>query len=203
MNVKVDPVSRPSSVDLMNVGATTITAADLPDGVERLTLMPHADERGCLTEVFRSRWTPAMTPVQWNLVRSQPNVLRGVHCHIDHSDYLVLIDGSMLLGLHDLRPDSPTAGCSALFSVRAAEEGIVIPPGVAHGFWFSAPSLLIYGVTHEWDVADELGCRYDDEGLGLAWPCSTPELSPRDVVAGDLNSLRAVVRERLAAPATS
>ena len=167
-------------------------------GVRHADLRTHADDRGDLTEVFRVSWFDRLDPVQWNYVRSAANVLRGVHCHVDHSDVLVLAEGHMALGLHDLRPESVSTGRSVILELDPTEQALLIPPGVAHGFYYRERSVLLYAVTHEWNLDDELGCRWDDPELGLQWPCTTPLLSERDVEAGPLSDLRDVVRTRLA-----
>ena len=90
-------------------------------------------------------------------------MLRGVHAHVRHWDYLTVPLGHAVVGLHDLRTDSPTDG--PLDARRARGRCPVRPrhpPGVAHGFYFHEPSLHIYAVSHEWDPDDELGCRWDD-----------------------------------------
>ena len=48
-----------------------------------------------------------MAPCQWAATLSQANVLRGVHVHHRHHDYLVLLRGDSV-GLYDARPKSPT-----------------------------------------------------------------------------------------------
>jgi len=75
---------------------------------------------------------------------------------------------------------------------------LTIPTGVAHGFFFHEPSLHVYAVSHEWDPADELGCRWDDPGLAIPWPCTNPALSERDRELGSLSELRDAVRAALA-----
>ena len=65
----------------------------LPDGVSLLALAPHKDERGAFTELFRAPWDLAIAPVQWNAVRSEAGVLRGVHAHHRHADYLTVVVG--------------------------------------------------------------------------------------------------------------
>ncbi len=57
----------------------------------------------------------------------------------------------------------------------------------------------MYAVSHEWDPSDELGCRWDDPELGIAWPCSAPLISGRDRELGSLSVLRASWRAALAA----
>lgn len=162
-----------------------------PAGVTLVALSPHADERGVFTELYRASWEAAVEPVQWNAVSSATNVLRGVHVHQRHTDYLTVVSGWATVGLYDLRPDSPTQGVSATVVMHAAEPtAMVIPVGVAHGFYFHEPSLHVYAVSHEFDPADELGCRWDDPELGIEWPCTAPLLSPRDRDLGTLARLR-------------
>ena len=166
----------------------------LPAGVTLVPLTPHADERGVFTELFRVSWDVGVAPVQWNAVSSAANVLRGVHAHVRHTDYLTLAVGRATIGLHDLRPDSPTVGLGATVELDAeSPAALVIPVGVAHGFYFhSERSLHVYAVSHEFDPSDELGCRWDDPELGIAWPCTAPLISPRDEELGSLSDLRAV-----------
>jgi dTDP-4-dehydrorhamnose 3,5-epimerase len=171
----------------------------LPAGVRLHELVPHGDERGVFTELFRTSWELEVAPVQWNVVRTGANVLRGVHVHHRHADYLTLVDGRATIGLSDLREESPTDGLSAVVEFdAAAPAALVIPPGVAHGFYFAAPSIHVYAVSHEWDPSDELGCRWDDPDLEIAWPCSAPLISPRDAALGRVSELRAAWREMLA-----
>jgi dTDP-4-dehydrorhamnose 3,5-epimerase len=166
----------------------------VPVGVEVRVLDPHQDHRGRLVEIHRSEWGLGIEPVQWNAVSSRANVLRGVHVHLQHTDYITVATGHMALGLCDLRPGSPTEGQSALLDLTEAEPlGVVIPVGVAHGFYFPEPSLVVYSVSHTWQTTDELGCRWDDPGLGIEWPCTAPVLSERDATAGSLSALRAAV----------
>ncbi len=157
----------------------------LPAGVRIQSLNPHRDDRGVLTEIFREEWAVGCDPVQWNVVHSAARVLRGVHVHVDHDDYLVVISGVLVLGLHDIRPESRSAGCSRLVTLETATpRAVTIPPGVCHGFYFPVPSTLVYAVSAYWNPRDELGCRFDRGELGLEWPDSTPLLSERDDRAG-------------------
>jgi dTDP-4-dehydrorhamnose 3,5-epimerase len=171
----------------------------LPAGVARVAIAAHVDERGSLRELFRASWGTGVDPVQWNLGRSAAGVLRGVHCHLHHADYLMVLDGSLLLGLHDLRPGSATEGASALVTLEPTEVAVIIPPGVAHGFYFPKPTTHLYAVDREFDPADELGCNWRDPELGIEWPCDAPILSARDAAAPPLNVLRDAVRAGAAA----
>ena len=153
------------------------------DGVRVRALDPHDDDRGRFTELCRASWIEGPAPVQWNAVRSAAGVLRGVHWHDVHADYLTVVDGTLVLGLRDLRAGAPSEGATALLELSAARPAAVeIPPGVAHGFWFPEPSIHVYAVSHYWDAADERGVRWDDPQLAIPWPAglTRPLLSPRD-----------------------
>jgi dTDP-4-dehydrorhamnose 3,5-epimerase len=166
-------------------------AAKLPAGVSILPLRMHEDERGVFTEIFRRHWDPGLDVVQWNLVRSEAAVLRGVHVHRHHADYLVVASGRATFGLLDLRPGSPTEGLAACCDLGGdALAALVIPPGVAHGFLFHEPSLHVYAVTRYFDPSDELGCRWDDPELGIPWPFAPRLLSERDSALPGLAEVR-------------
>lgn len=163
----------------------------LPNGIRRRPLLTHADDRGQLTELFREEWDTGVRAVQWNAVRSAPGVLRGVHVHIRHTDHLVLLDGRARILLHDLRQGSPTEGGTYTVELSGDRlEGLTIPPGVGHAFWFESPSLLVYAVSSYWDIEDELGCHWSDPGLGLPPFPQSPQLSARDSTLPPLRILR-------------
>ncbi len=153
----------------------------LPDGVILRPLVLHGDDRGTLRELYRADWVPEAAFRQWNLVRSTADVLRGVHVHPRHADYLHVVDGEMLLGLHDLRPEDATQRTSCFVRLTGEEpQTAYIPPGVCHGFLFPVETLYIYGLSAGWSLDEELGCRFDDPGLRLDWPIASPILSARD-----------------------
>jgi dTDP-4-dehydrorhamnose 3,5-epimerase len=166
----------------------------LPAGVQVMPLVTHADPRGHLTELLRTTQHPSPAPVQWNAVKSEAGVMRGVHVHKVHWDYFFLLAGEMLLGLHDMRTASPTYRRSAIIPLTGEElKSVVIPPGVAHGFYYPRASMHVYSVSEYWDPADELGCCWNSPELDLAWPCSDPALSERDRSADSYDSLASVI----------
>ncbi len=169
----------------------------LPQGVVVRDLAPKEDSRGVLAEIYREEWEQSFSAVQTNVVRSKANVLRGVHVHALHADHLVVAEGCMQLGLHDIRAGSPTHGASIILTLDGnLSQAVFIPPGVAHGFYFPVRSTHVYSVSHYWNMADEMGCRFDAPELGLSWPCAEPLLSPRDRDAGSYDQMVAAFRER-------
>jgi dTDP-4-dehydrorhamnose 3,5-epimerase len=168
----------------------------MPAGVKLRQLTAHKDDRGCFTEIFRNSWGLGAAPVQWNIVRSEANVLRGVHVHRKHADYLLMAVGEMVLILHDVRAGSSMRGVTTLLKLQADDlHLVVIPVGVAHGFYFSAEACHIYSVTHDFDGTDELGCHWQEADLGINGLCDRPKLSARDANAGSyaqmINALQA------------
>ncbi len=160
------------------------------DGVRLLNLHPHTDDRGTFIEIYRDEWVDETQPIQWNVVHSCENTLRGVHVHIYHHDYLTVLSGKMLLGLHDIRPESPTFGRSNMIELGTdPSDAILIPPGVCHGFYYFQPSTHLYAVSQYFDPTDELGCRFNCPELGLEWPAGTPLLSSRDKTADSYTAM--------------
>lgn len=170
----------------------------VPAGVVLRRLEPHGDERGVFVEHYRREWGEIGELEQWSFSHSVAGTVRGVHVHPRHDDWMVLVSGRMFAGLHDLRPSSFSCGASACVEVDAdAPAAIMIPHGVAHGFWFPEPSAFVLGVTHTYDPADELGCRWDDPELGIAWPEITGEvtISQRDAELQPVAELRRELAE--------
>jgi len=162
----------------------------LPAGVILTNLAMHPDERGVFTEVYRKQWDTGVDPVQWNVVNSRKGVLRGVHVHLRHDDYLLILSGRATVGLRDLRRGSDTYGLAAKADLSGDElRAITIPHGVAHGFLFHEPSIHLYAVSRYWDTADELACFWGDAGLAIEWPFEPSHVSERDAAAPSLAEL--------------
>lgn len=159
-------------------------------GVSAIDLLTHRDGRGELTEIFRTAWAPTDPPVQSNLVRSGANTLRGIHVHLRRTDYVAGIDGRVIVGLKDLRRNSPTYLKDARYELKGSEVRLLnIPPGVGHGFYFPVESLMYISVTHYFDPEDELGYRWDDPTARVLTEAADPIVSDRDAKAPALADL--------------
>lgn len=169
----------------------------LPEGAGLRPLQMLPDERGIFTEIYRREWISGEPAVQWNLVRSQGGVVRGVKVHPRHDDYLVVADGTVVVGLRDLRRNSPTFGLTALVELRgSALEVLTIPAGIAHGLYTPVPSLFLIGVTRYHDPDDEVACRWDDPALGISWPVSAARISDSDARGLPLDEVIEIVARR-------
>lgn len=164
-------------------------------GVLRRTVPIHEDSRGSFAELWRDSWTESRSErpfMQSNFSRSAPRVLRGLHFHLRQVDLWVPLEGRAHVTLVDLRARL-TGGSEApiTFSdVIGPGEALLIPEGVAHGFWALEPLTLVYLVTNEYDGTDEHGFAWDDVDVVSAWPLvgssPPPILSERDAQAPSL-----------------
>jgi dTDP-4-dehydrorhamnose 3,5-epimerase len=171
--------------------------ADLPDGVHISPLHPHRDQRGSVNEVFREEWDIDVAPVQWNVMTSVAGSLRGVHVHASHTDYVTVADGACVVGLRDVRASSSTAGLACVLTMTGDQpEGLVIPPGVAHGFLHQRDTLMLLGMSETFDPGDQLACRWDDPSLEIDWPTAPTILSAKDAAAPTMATMISDLAER-------
>jgi dTDP-4-dehydrorhamnose 3,5-epimerase len=182
------------------------TPSALP-GVRYGTLERHADQRGSFRELWRAgvAGLPDGTAefVQANLSTSARGVLRGLHLHRRQLDYWVVAGGRAFVALVDVRGALEDPATAPLVEARelGADDWVVIPPGVAHGFKALAALELLYFVTNQYDGSDELGFAWDDPTLGIPWPsvagapATGPIISVRDSSNPPLTELLAHLRD--------
>jgi dTDP-4-dehydrorhamnose 3,5-epimerase len=169
---------------------TGMRAPALPAGVRSHRLLPNLDLRGSVTEVFREEWIDEMRPIQWNAVVSGSGVLRGVHVHARHDDYIAVVRGRVAIGLSDLRRASTTARLGAVVEVHEKDPlAMAIPAGVAHGIYTFDDSVLLYGVSQYYDPDDEFVCDWREPGLGIGWPVREAIISDRDAEGRPLSAV--------------
>jgi len=196
-----------------------VTPPDRPSsgipGVRYGAIARHADSRGAFRELWRASSFGRLDPgaagaasgteprfVQANLSTSAPGVLRGLHLHRRQLDYWVVGAGRALAALVDVRPLLDGSGDRPSVETRelVADDWVVIPTGVAHGFLAVEALELIYLVTNEYDGSDELGFAWDDPAAAVPWPAvretadGHPILSDRDRANPPLRDLVARLR---------
>ena len=152
------------------------------DGVVVVRPDVHGDERGRFVETYRRSWFPeGREMVQGNRSEKQAGALVGLHFHRHQADYWYLLRGKARVVLHDLRVGSRTDGATEVIELdEQVDQGIYIPPGVAHGFAALTDILLTYLVDNYYDPADELGLAWNDPAVGADWGVADPILSGRD-----------------------
>lgn len=162
---------------------TKITESTRIPGVKHVEFRVFEDERGRFMETFRTEWFAERSweIIQSNRSHSRANVLRGLHYHHHQVDYWQVLEGSILVGLADLRAASPTFGASDTIRLSAeSPAGLFIPVGVAHGFLALTDVTLLYLVDNYYTGSDELGVAWNDPDLAVAWGITDPLLSDRD-----------------------
>jgi len=170
------------------------------DGVRIGRLARYADDRGSFRELWKASTFGALDPaatgrtadveagreprfVQANVSISAPGVLRGLHYHRRQLDYWVVLAGRALVALVDVRP--AIAGGAPLVETHElnADDWVVIPSGVAHGFLARERLELQYLVTNEYDGTDELGFAWDDPAVAVPWPTDLPTPDGRPILS--------------------
>ena len=142
----------------------------------------HGDERGRFVETYRRSWFPlGREMIQGNRSEKQAGAVVGLHYHLHQADYWYVLRGSARVVLHDLRQGSSTDGATDVVDLDGdVDQGLFIPPGVAHGFAALTDVLLWYLVDGYYNESDELGLAWDDPTVGAAWGLTDPILSNRD-----------------------
>jgi len=93
--------------------------------------------------------------------------------------------------LVDLRHGSPSWKKSNVVELNQDKpEALLIPPGVAHGYYATSDMALIYLVDHLYDGSDECGVLWCDGELGPLWGVDgEPVVSKRDATNPSLAHL--------------
>ncbi len=122
--------------------------------------------------------------VQDNVSFSRRGVLRGLHGDPRMSKLVQVLRGEAFDVIVDARKESSTFGQWEGVHLRAQEHvQIYIPAGFLHGFLaLSDDVIFTYKQSAEYDPAQEIGVRWNDPDLAIAWPLTgNPELSPKDL----------------------
>ena len=148
------------------------------DGILRVPLQVHEDERGWFVELRRESALPKPT-VQTNISFSRRGVIRGLHYHErGQDDLFACLTGTARVVVLD-------RGTGDVYTEDIGDENPValyIPGHLAHGFEALSDLLFSYHVTREYDPADpdEHGVPWDDPRVRHVWSTQSPILSERD-----------------------
>jgi dTDP-4-dehydrorhamnose 3,5-epimerase len=145
-------------------------------GVKTKDLQINADERGSLTEMWRSDWElfeeePSMSYFSV----TYPGIIRAWHRHNrGQIDHFVVPHGKVKVGIYDDREDSPTKGELNTFVIGEGNMKIVRIPGDCwHGFKCvgdERATLINYPTNlYDYENPDEERIPYDSEKIPLDW----------------------------------
>jgi len=136
------------------------------------------DNRGYFYESFSSRAFAEqgidVNFVQDNQSFSQKGTLRGLHAQkppFAQGKLVRVLQGSVWDVAVDIRKNSATYG--QYFGIELSAENhrqLWIPPGFLHGFLtLEDQTIFTYKVSNYYDKASEIGVRWDDPQLAIAW----------------------------------
>ncbi|HJQ75082.1 MAG TPA: dTDP-4-dehydrorhamnose 3,5-epimerase family protein [Gaiellaceae bacterium] len=148
------------------------------EGLRRLELARHGDERGWFAELARASALPK--PIrQVNLTHSRQGVIRGLHYHErGQDDVFVCLAGTTRVVVLDR-----TTGETFTEDIGDENPVAIYVPGIhPHGYEALTDALFAYLVTEEYDPADpdEHGLSWTDPRVRHLWSTDSPILSERD-----------------------
>lgn len=152
----------------------TLEIQDYDLGVKTLKPKINSDDRGFVTEVFRTDWAEffdGIIPKQINLSDSKPGTIRAWHKHTrNQTDYFLVKKGKVKICIYDGEKESKTFGKLVEIVVSGDEFKIVKVPG---HFWHGTktlsdiPSETIYFLTNLYDYEnpDEERLDWNDPSI--------------------------------------
>jgi dTDP-4-dehydrorhamnose 3,5-epimerase len=157
-------------------------------GVLLLEPRVFGDERGFFKETWSAaRYRDAGVPVdfvQSNHAHSHRGVLRGLHYQLGRpqAKLVFTISGEIMDVAVDVRRGSKTFGRWVAVSLSAQNHcQLYVPAGFAHGYFVVSESAdVCYLCSDTYWPAGDRGVRWDDPGIGIAWPPGEKLLSAKD-----------------------
>ncbi len=155
------------------------------------------DERGFFARTWDDEWSEqlgvATRAVQVNLsTNRRRGTIRGLHWQVPpygESKLLRCTRGAVFDVAVDLRPDSPTYRQWQGHRLDTDNRTMVfVPVGCAHGYQaLEDDSEVSYQVSHPYVPGSELGIRWNDPALQIAWPITEDVIvSDKDMAWPDL-----------------
>jgi dTDP-4-dehydrorhamnose 3,5-epimerase len=137
------------------------------EGVRRIPLVRHADDRGYLIEVLRASDPHFDRFGQMYVSYVRRGIIKAWHAHQRQTDRMYVVAGTSKIGLYDGRPSSPTFGryAQVILGDTGEDALLIIPPLVWHGqMSLSEATYLINLPTEVYDPAapDELRMGLDE-----------------------------------------
>ncbi len=162
------------------------------EGVFVLISQSFVDQRGVFLNLFRAHdlaylasWGDRQI-LQVNSSRTEAvGAIRGLHMQANPHEEAKLVRclrGRVWDVVVDLRCDSDTYGQWHAVELSPGDgNALLIPEGCAHGFQvLELGSELLYLHSGGWVPEAEIGVRYNDPQLAIAWPLPVTDLSKRD-----------------------
>ena len=157
-------------------------------GIRVWTPRRYHDARGYFFELMRESTEALLGEgvhfVQDNVSRSRRGVIRGLHYQdpAPQGKLVCVLEGEVFDVAVDLRPQSPTyLRWAGEYLSESNGKQVYIPPGFAHGFAVTSDEALVYYKCTDYYRPDASRVlRWNDPGVGVAWPIDDPVLSEGD-----------------------
>ena len=156
----------------------------------------HEDQRGYFREIYKKTQTGIaeidnFVAKQCNFSSSGKNVLRGIHYSLaeeGQAKWITCTSGEILDVIVDLRENSETFGRWNARKLEAdSGESIFISSGFGHGFLSMKENTTVtYLLSTTYSPEDEMSINPFDPTISIEWPCVTPILSRKDMIAPSL-----------------
>jgi len=125
-------------------------------------------------------FTPRQTSLSTSPIR---HTLRGLHFQngaAAETKIVHCLSGAIFDVVVDLRPDSP-AFRQAFHTELTAHQGLLLPPGCAHGLLTLTPdAVVLYQVDRDYDPDRAQGVRWNDPAFDIPWPHPPAVIADRD-----------------------
>lgn len=165
------------------------TETSIP-GAYLIDLEKRGDDRGffarafCEQEFASHQLVSRFVQVN-NSLSTDKGTLRGMHYQLPpkaETKLVRCIRGSLYDLILDLRPSSPTFGCSFGAELSAENRRMMyVPKGFAHGFITLEENTEAFYFVDEFYAPDyERGLRWNDPAFQLSWPIPPVVLSQKD-----------------------
>jgi dTDP-4-dehydrorhamnose 3,5-epimerase len=146
---------------------------NLIEGVEIFEIVSHKDNRGFFREILKLNNPFAMegiAQVSHSLVYT--GVIKAWHAHKIQTQWNYVLNGLILVALHDLRENSKSFGKTNTFLTGDNYNASVykFPPGVAHGYkCINGPMNILYSTSGFYDESEEVRIKYNDPKINFDW----------------------------------
>lgn len=170
------------------------------DGVLRVEMEPHVDERGFFARTFCAREF-AEAGLEPNVVQSsisfnrRRGALRGMHFQAPPYEEAKLVrcaSGAIYDVVVDIRPHSATFGQWEAFELQGSGvTSIYIGKGFAHGFQaLSDDTCVLYSMSQYYDAASARGILALDPDMNIPWPVPERIMSEKDAALPALKDVQ-------------
>ena len=165
-----------------------VQSLEIP-GLLLLTPKIFNDERGFFKETYKFSeffgFGIRQPFLQANHSLSKKNTLRGLHYQqrpFAQAKLVRVLRGSIFDVALDIRQGSPFYGKHVSVSLSAENHQMLfVPEGFAHGFLATSDEAEVeYFCSAIYSPQHERGILFNDPALAIAWPTTSPILSPKD-----------------------